>query len=77
VPTGKFDEFGEALSFRGGVLEQIPPKLKALAIRICSTIIIWRDSSSAKHLRFAAKRALYSPPKAQKGGFHGWIALLR
>ena len=29
-------------------LEQIPPKLKTLAIRICSNILVWRDSFSAK-----------------------------
>jgi hypothetical protein len=28
--------------------EQIPPKLKTLAIRICSKILIWRESFSAK-----------------------------
>ncbi|WP_162914171.1 hypothetical protein [Taklimakanibacter lacteus] len=29
-------------------LEKIPPKLKTLAIRICSKILIWRESFSAK-----------------------------
>jgi hypothetical protein len=29
-------------------IEQIPPKLKTSAIRICSNILIWRESLSAK-----------------------------
>jgi hypothetical protein len=38
-------------------LEQIPPKLETLAIRICSGILIWRESLSAKRFHFAGMRA--------------------
>jgi hypothetical protein len=33
-------------------LEQIPPKLKTSVTRICSKILIWRESLSAKRSRF-------------------------
>src|SRR4029079_845002 len=38
--------------------EQIPPKLKTLAIRICSKILVWRES--AKQFHFAGMRASWS-----------------
>jgi len=38
-------------------LEQIPPRLKTLAIRICSNILIWRESFSARWFHLAGKRA--------------------
>ncbi len=50
----------EDLNFKPGPsvgLEQIPPKLKTLAIRICSNILIWRESLSAKQFHFAGTRA--------------------
>src|SRR5206468_11242736 len=39
------------------VLEHIPPKLKTLAIRICSNILIWRESFSARCFHLAGKHA--------------------
>ena len=53
--------------FNGPFLEQIPPKLKTLAIRICSKILIWRESFSAKRFRFAGKRAKRKPRKGVRG----------
>ncbi len=60
-------------------LEQIPPKLTTLAIRICSRILIWRTSFSAKRFHFAGMRAglglcagLASPALAHSGiGING------
>ena len=41
----------------GGILEQIPQKLQTFAMRICSNVLIWRDSFSASRFRLAGKRA--------------------
>jgi hypothetical protein len=60
-------------------LEQIPPKSKTLAIRICFKILVWRESFSAKRIHFAGMRAslglfaaLASPAFAHSGiGING------
>jgi hypothetical protein len=39
---------GEGRCVHGETLEQVPPKLKTLAIRICSKILICRESFSTK-----------------------------
>jgi hypothetical protein len=50
----------EKAKFRANPTKACPgpdPGLKTLAIRICSKILIWRESFSAKRFHFAGMRA--------------------